>query len=160
MAGSDAVAHAALLQLPLEVTLCRIKALWQIMWTAVEWNPRAYVCHFVGMDDSPDHGHLNGKHLGNVPALTRVLRTCCTAHKHLRHSLTDDLSRHGLQPATVHSPSQWRRAAAGWQGPLHRGGLAACITRPPGQGEEWLKAESGEDLFVDFSQVPYPQLAP
>lgn len=73
MSGSDAVAHAALLQLPLEVTLCRIKALWQIMWVAVEWNPRAYVCHFVGMDDNSDHGHLNGKHLGDVPALADML---------------------------------------------------------------------------------------
>lgn len=39
------------------------------------------------------------------------------------------------------------------QGPLHRGGLAAVITRPPDAGEQWLKAQNGDDLFVDFSKV-------
>jgi hypothetical protein len=36
---------------------------------------------------------------------------------------------------------------------LHRGGLAAVITRPPGTGEQWLKANNGDDLFVDFGKV-------
>jgi len=39
------------------------------------------------------------------------------------------------------------------EGPLHRGGLAAVVTRPPGQGEEWLKAEGGNDIYLDFGAV-------
>jgi len=39
------------------------------------------------------------------------------------------------------------------EGPLRRGGLAAVVTRPPGQGEEWLKVEGGKDIYLDFGAV-------
>lgn len=38
-------------------------------------------------------------------------------------------------------------------GPLQGGGVAAVLTRPPGQGEEWLKQGNGNDLFVDFGKA-------
>lgn len=36
---------------------------------------------------------------------------------------------------------------------LQGGGVAAVLTRPPGQGEEWLKQGDGNDLFIDFGKV-------
>ncbi len=39
------------------------------------------------------------------------------------------------------------------EGPLHRGGLAAVVTRPQGQGGEGLKVEGGKDIHVDFGAV-------